>query len=44
MKYVKFKEKLRISGLSEEDFSALTNTPHKTQIHIHNDKGHPLLK
>ncbi len=30
MKYIEFKEKLRISGLSEEDFSTLTNTPMAT--------------
>ena len=30
MKYMEFKEKLRSSGLSEEDFSVLTNTPMAT--------------
>jgi len=30
MKYVEFKEKLRTSGLSEEEFSTLTNTPMPT--------------
>jgi hypothetical protein len=30
MKYVEFKEKLKTSGLSEEDFSTLTNTPMPT--------------
>jgi len=30
MKYVEFKEKLKIVGLSEQDFSNLTNTPMPT--------------
>lgn len=30
MKYAEFKEKLKVSGLSEQDFSTLTNIPMPT--------------